>query len=716
MRRLYYHIPESGMVKFNRLILGLVMIVGVFTQQILFFYLYFTINLLTLATTIYYSPTTWLYHLGSYLFKKPICTIAKGYERSYFMNQESEWFELLSRLIVSMSAIYFYNDYPLVTWLIGTFMGVFMMISTFFGFCLSALGYIGLKSFQKCDSQSATQILDRRLNGNRAGTNKNCILARNGFKPYARCDYCSLRATDCAGMQFNGFVFAIGFLSAMFMFLKDPLWIDVNIIVIVGLLFWLTHKVTINTDQLASADFQNRELNERLKHYSHTLEEEVSRRTKELENLVKLDSITGLYNRYEFERRLNGVMNSAKLAQAQHVMCYIDLDQFKIVNDKCGHIAGDELLRQVALLLKRSAKESDVVARLGVDEFGIIYIDSSIEEASEQAQGLLNSIGEYRFNYNGNIFSIGSSIGMVGIAKECCTLTNLLSQADAACYAAKDGGRNRIHVAHPEDKTIQERRNQMQWIGRLEEAIATDAFVLYVQPITPVLDVLQRQHYEVLLRLREANGEIILPMAFIPAAERYGFMQKLDRWVIENIFKAYIRLRDEMMEDIRFSINISGSSIGDVGTLHFIRDLFGLYGVPYHVITFEITETEAVGNMTNALSFINEFRALGCKFALDDFGCGLSSFSYLQNMPIDYLKIDGSFVHDVHLNPINRAMVDAINQIGHVMGIQTVCEYVENAMVLHVLSELDVDYAQGYHIDKPFPLERLFDVKQVTCA
>ncbi len=695
-----YQSSTPGEVKFNRLVLGFIMIFGVFLQNIGLFYLYFAINLFTLITTLHYSPTSWLLHFIELMVKRSICTISPAYERSYFMNRESEWFELFLRLLVSSIAIGFFFYYPLITWLIGTFIGVFMMISTFFGFCLSVLGYIGLKSLQK--SSSCSSDLQELT------TNKNCILARNGFKPYARCDYCSLAAPKCTGIQFNGFVFAIGFLAALFMFITDTFWRDLNIVVIISLLFWLTYKVTINTDQLARADFENHELNVQLKNYNESLEAEVSRRTQELEKMVKLDSITGLVNRYEFEQRLKAAIESTKKGEATHVMCYIDLDQFKIVNDKCGHIAGDELLRQIALVLKRSARECDVVARLGGDEFGIIYIDSTLEDAQLQGQRLLNAIGEYRFNYQGNTFRIGASIGMVGIMKECCTLTNLLSQADAACYAAKDGGRNRIHVAHPKDATIQERRNQMQWIGRLEEALITNSFVLYVQPIVPVLDPLQRRHYEVLVRLREESGEIIPPMAFIPAAERYGFMPKLDRWVMENTFKSFTKIWHEVNEETYFSINISGASLGDARTKDFIRGLFGNYGVPYHTITFEITETEAVGNMTNALEFINEFRALGCRFALDDFGCGLSSFSYLQNMPIDYLKIDGSFVHDIHLNPINRAMVDAINQIGHVMGIATICEYVETAAVLHVLNELNVDFAQGYHIDRPFPIEILF--------
>ena len=707
----HYHTPTPREVKFNRLILGLLLIAGVISQRIEFLYCYFVISLISIATLIHYSPTTYLYKVIIFFFEKPFCTISPAYERSYAMHKESELFELGLRLIVVSIAIYVHSLAPLAGWLIAIFMGIFMMISTFFGFCLSALWYIGFKCINKFPKENQIAMVDRRLSGNRAGTNMNCLLARNGFKPYARCDYCSLQAPQCGGIQTTGFVFGISFLSSLFLFIHSPIWIVINIVTIVMLLFWLAYKITLNTDQLATADFQNRELNEKLKHYNHTLENEVSKRTLELEKLVKIDSLTGLVNRFEFEKQLEGAMKTAKDGHSTHVMCYIDLDQFKIVNDKCGHIAGDELLRQVALILKRSAKEGDVVARLGGDEFGIIYIDTDVNDASIQANRLLNAIGEYRFNYNGNIFAIGASIGIVEIMEECCTLTNLLSQADAACYTAKDEGRNRIHVAYPQDSAIQERRNQMQWLGRLEEALVANSFVLFVQPIVPVLDIVQRKGYEVLVRLQESNGELILPMAFIPAAQRYGFMLKLDRWVIENTFKVFMKIWRKTSQELHFSINISGATLGDEGTKQFIKGLFGNYGVPYGTITFEITETEAVGNMSNALSFINEFRALGCKFALDDFGCGLSSFSYLQNMPVDYLKIDGSFVLDIHMNPINRAMVDAINQIGHVMGIATVCEYVENGAVLRILDELGVDFAQGYHIGKPQPIETLFTLE-----
>ncbi len=695
-----YRSPNPNSVKFNRLVFGALMVLSVFLQHIELMYAYFVLNLVTLITTIHYGPTQWLYTFISIFSPRPVCRITQAYERSYFMNQESERFELLSRLLVSMIAIGFYATYPLVTWLIGTFMGVFMMISTFFGFCLSALGYIGWKHVRP---EKRRYINPMELKT----TNQNCLLARNGFKPYARCDYCLLRAPECAGMQFNGFVFAIGFLVALFLFIDDPFWIDVNIVAIIGLLFWLAHKVTLNTDQLATADFENRQLNTALQEQKESLELEVKRRTEDLERMVKLDSITGLVNRYEFEQQLKASILEAKKEGTSHVMCYIDLDQFKIVNDKCGHIAGDELLRQIALVLKRSTRESDIVARLGGDEFGIIYMNTTLEEAQQQARRLLNAIGEYRFSWHGSTFGIGASIGMVAVNRESSNATELLSESDAACYAAKDAGRNRIHVAMPKDLAIEDRRNQMQWIVRLEEALAESSFVLYVQPIAPVLDPLQRSHYEVLIRLREENGELIPPMAFIPAAERFGFMPKLDRWVIEHTFIAFDRIRALKMEEIYFSINISGASLGDAATREFIRGMFGCYGVPHRVVTFEITETEAIGNLSNALAFIEEFKKLGCQFSLDDFGCGLSSFSYLQNIPVDYLKIDGSFVHDIHLNPINKAMVESINNIGHVMGIQTICEFVENIAVLHVLNELEVDYAQGYHIGKPFPMEEL---------
>lgn len=543
-------------------------------------------------------------------------------------------------------------------------------------------------------------------------TNVNCVLARNGFKPYERCDHCTLKAPNCMGMQFNFFTFAISFATALFLFLEDPILIRINITLIIGLLFWLGYKITHNTDELARTSNKNNELNLKLQRHKASLEDEVQRRTMQLEKMAKQDTITGLNNRYEFERQLKRVMKDAKNDQAIHVLCYIDLDQFKIVNDTVGHIAGDELLRQVSLILKRAVRSQDVLARLGGDEFGIIYINKNIEESVTMAEQLLRYIKEYRFQWKGNTFAIGASIGMVGITRECCTLTNLLSQADTACYAAKDGGRNRIHIATPSDSAVKERQDQMQWISRLENALVENRFELYVQPIVAIQSSNDISHYEVLLRLHDSEGKMIPPMAFIPAAERYGFMSKIDRWVVEQTFKTYSKMRDAGMNNVNFSINISGVSFADEGMVAFIMDAFETYHIPYQNITFEITESATIANLNSALEFMGAFKDLGCHFSLDDFGCGLSSFSYLQNMPVDYLKIDGSFVQDLDTNEVNRAMVDAINKIGHVMGIRTICEYVGSQEVLDILKAMDVDYIQGYFAGLPMPMHDLVKVHE----
>jgi diguanylate cyclase (GGDEF)-like protein len=701
MIRIIYKTPTSAMVKINRLFVGIIVASAVFFQNIHLIHLYFLLNLITAFTTIYYSISSAIYMLIVKSGLK-ICMVPSDYERSYFMNKESERFELLSRISVSFIAIMIYPYSHLTTWIIASVMSIFMMISTFYGFCLSSLIYIGyLKFFKQHDHK------------NTATTNINCAFARNGFKPYSRCDSCSLNTVECTGLQSNAFIFAIGFLASMYMFFHFPIFERFNLILILALLFWLGHKITITIDQITNANSDNKKLNLQLKNQTESLEMEVRRRTDELEKLVCIDAITGLNNRYEFELKLKSAIEEAQTYKVSHVLAYIDLDQFKIVNDKCGHIAGDELLRQIALILKLSIRESDLVARLGGDEFAIIYYNSTIDAAKVQSQRLLNAIGEYRFSWQGSTFGIGASIGMVGITQEACSLTNILSQADAACYAAKDGGRNRIHLGLLDDATVQDRRNEMQWIGRLEEALIENSFVLYAQPIVPVINLLEQEHYEVLIRLRGKNGEIIPPMAFIPAAERYGFMPKLDKWVIENTFKTFVQMRAED-KNIHFSVNISGASMGDAKTKQFVNEQFKIHNIPYDSITFEITESEAISNMVNALSFINEFRALGCKFALDDFGCGLSSFSYLQNMPIDFLKIDGSFVKDIDVNSVNRAMVAAINDIGHVMGLKTICEFVENQDIVDVLINLNVDYAQGYHISKPIPIEQLFNNPEVS--
>lgn len=537
--------------------------------------------------------------------------------------------------------------------------------------------------------------------------NGNCILARNGFKPYARCDHCTLAATSCMGMQSTGLIFAISFLASLFLFIQDPLFVKANIIALVGLLFWLGYRITLNTDELASTSEKNRQLGEQLSAYNLSLETEVSKRTSQLQKMATQDTLTGLMNRHAFERTLGEIMRSAKEEFAEHVLCYVDLDQFKIVNDTCGHVAGDELLRQLALVLRRGVRNEDVVARLGGDEFGIIYKHASTAEAETMAARLLQHIGEFRFFWEGKTFRVGASIGMVAIRKDCCTLATILSRADSACYAAKDHGRNRIHIAKDDDMVIRQRHEQMQWVGRIEKALEEERLSLFVQPIVDLSNPTAVQHYEVLMRMRSRDNTLILPMAFIPAAERYGKMVDLDRWVIEKLFSSYYDVRHQLRQKVRFNLNLSGTSLNDEAMAGFIQECFERFHVPYEAITFEVTETAAIANIRRAQEFIEHFRSLGCRFALDDFGCGLSSFAYLQNLPVDYLKIDGSFVIDIDTNEINRAMVDAINKIGHVMGIKTVCEFVENEKIVLTLRDIGVDYAQGYHVGKPFSLDTL---------
>jgi len=539
--------------------------------------------------------------------------------------------------------------------------------------------------------------------------NKNCTLARNGFKPYERCNYCELNVKSCQGMHLNLFTFLIGFSILMFMFIEDPILVRLNIIWVIGLFFALGYEVTVYTDSLARADFMNQNLNDKLHTHSNSLEDEVKRRTKELQHLAVHDTITGLYNRYEFEKRLSFALKYSSNASAQSIMCYLDLDQFKIVNDTSGHMAGDELLKQISFIMEQHVDEKDIVARLGGDEFGILFVGNTIKEAKKKAEVILKAIKEHRFAWEDKVFVVGASIGLVPISRECCSLVDIISAADEACYQAKEKGRNCIYITSKDDKQLQVKRSEMQWLGRLTQALEEEKFVLYIQSIVSLKhSSTSFKHYEVLIRLKEGS-KIISPMAFIPAAERYGMMQRIDKWVIESVFKEYVKLQENNNQLYRFSINLSGVTLNDSGLSGFIEDLFNRYLVPYNAICFEVTETAAVANLSVALKFIDRMHALGCKFSLDDFGSGLSSFAYLQNIPVDYLKIDGAFVVDINVNKINKAMVKSINEISHTMGMKTICEYVENEEIQNVLKEMGVDYAQGYFHSKPVPIETLIE-------
>ena len=423
------------------------------------------------------------------------------------------------------------------------------------------------------------------------------------------------------------------------------------------------------------------------------------------------DRLTGLVNRYVFEHELESALASVRLQDKLHVLLYIDLDQFKIVNDTCGHVAGDELLCQLSNMMLSLFRENDILARLGGDEFGVLLLNCNAETGYRIAHELLNMINHYRFIWEGQQFTIGASIGLVEINIDSDSIVSMLGHADVACYAAKDAGRNQIKIYNSEDSESAQRHSELQWASHIPKALAEDSFLLMVQTITPLkADKSLEPHYEILLRMVSEEGDLIPPGVFIPAAERYNLMPAIDHWVVAHVFNfLHNYVRHNGTEDLPvLAINLSGESMGSEELLAFIRAQFELKIIPAANICFEITETAAISNLNKAISFIESLKKLGCKFALDDFGSGLSSFSYLKSLPVDYLKIDGVFVKDIVDDPVDAAMVEAINQVGHIMKIKTIAEFVENGEIMDILRKLGVDYAQGYHIDKPVPLDEKF--------
>ncbi|MHB8742848.1 MAG: EAL domain-containing protein [Sulfuricaulis sp.] len=433
--------------------------------------------------------------------------------------------------------------------------------------------------------------------------------------------------------------------------------------------------------------------------------------------LASHDPLTGLLNRREFEARLQLVLESAHHGGRDHALLYLDLDQFKIVNDTCGHIAGDELLKQLANHMQKEIRASDVLARLGGDEFGVVLEDCSVSKAQELAELLRQSVKDFRFLWESRTFEIGVSIGLVPILHDSGGLTEVLSAADSACYVAKDHGRNRIHLYQPGDRALAQRRGEMQWVHRLRQGLENNSFDLYCQAIVPLAaDALSSgRFYEILVRVQDED--LVLPAAFIPAAERYHLMPSIDRWIIRTVFSMLEKdqLRpgnaDEYGET-RFAINLSGQSLGDEKFLEFVMQQFAQHRVNPESICFEITETAAIANLARARDFITRFKHMGCRFALDDFGSGLSSFGYLKSLSVDYLKIAGGFIEGMVEDPVDQAMVAAINQIGHVMGLITIAESAENPPILNQLREMGVDYAQGVGIDTPKPLHQVLQLPE----
>ena len=417
------------------------------------------------------------------------------------------------------------------------------------------------------------------------------------------------------------------------------------------------------------------------------------------------DALTGLINRREFEQRLQAALGEVRDdTSAVHALVYLDLDQFKVVNDTCGHPAGDRLLKQITGLLQTRVRASDTLARLGGDEFGILLQDCSIEQAMKIAESLRQSIREFRFEGAGQTLQLGASIGIVAIDQSTESVAGVMSAVDVACYAAKDQGRNRVHLYQIDN--VPERHREMQWVSRLQRACDDGRLEIFFQPIVPIGDTEDRRgHYELMLRMRDEDGALVQPIEFIPAAERYNVMPAIDRWVVRQALDTLLR-RTSLAEAFTVAINLSGTTLNDERFLEFLITELSSVDLKPGTLCFEITETAAIANLHNVVFFMKELRARGVCFALDDFGAGLSSFSYLKTLPVDYLKIDGQFVENVGADPIDRSMVEAICQVARAMGLKTIAERVEAAEILEMLAKLGVNYAQGYFIAEPMPISR----------
>lgn len=429
--------------------------------------------------------------------------------------------------------------------------------------------------------------------------------------------------------------------------------------------------------------------------------------SKQIAYQAKHDMLTGLINRYEFEHQLNDAVCSVQGSQLTHVLCFLDLDQFKIINDTCGHAAGDELLRQVGGLIDAELKPNDILARLGGDEFAILMRNSQLPEAVAAANDILTKVKNFQFMWKKSCFSIGVSIGVAEICNSSRNTSEVLIHADLACYAAKDLGRNRVHTYHDNDELVTTRDGEFRWVNEIKEALNEDRFELYAQPILALADPSHKPVFEVLLRMQDKNGKLIAPGVFLPIAERYNLSQPIDRWVFDQTLQWMCTHREKLNIFDHISINLSGASLGDDELLQHIMTNITQAHISPQQIMFEITETAAISNLAHATVFINTLSHFGCQFALDDFGSGLSSFAYLKNLPVNTLKIDGIFIKDILTNPIDAAMVKSINEIGHLMKLKTIAEFVENDAIKEKIDEIGIDFAQGYGIGKPQPIDNM---------
>lgn len=443
--------------------------------------------------------------------------------------------------------------------------------------------------------------------------------------------------------------------------------------------------------------------------------------TRELEYQATHDSLTKIANRFVFEQKLEELIESSKDGSCKHAICYIDLDQFKAVNDTCGHAAGDDLLVRVTQGLLAQVREADTLARLGGDEFGLLITNCEEHESESIAKKIHCFFQDFYFQYHDNVFAVRASIGFVHLNGRFLSIKDVMSAADLACYSAKDRGRNELHIYNQADQETTARKSEMMLLPKLQKALQCDNFVLYVQPIVRLGQgteaVAPAAHYEILLRLQDDNGKLITPLQMIAAAERYNLMRDVDRWVIAHALREIANMQGQFGSNIpTFSINLSGQSATDKELPDFIADQITANNILPRKLNFEITETSAITNMESAVQLVSRLHDLGCTLALDDFGSGMSSFGYLKILPVDYLKIDGQFIKNIHRNDVDLEMVRCTKAVADLLEIKTVAEFVENARIVAVLEQLEIDYAQGYHYSKPFLLSDVYQLIQQAKA
>ena len=423
------------------------------------------------------------------------------------------------------------------------------------------------------------------------------------------------------------------------------------------------------------------------------------------------DALTGLVNRREFERRLSELIETARSKGRQHALMYMDLDNFKAVNDTCGHSAGDELLRQLTAVMLTRMRGSDTLARLGGDEFGALLESCPPDQALRIAHAMRETVREFRFVWENKTFSVGVSIGLVPIDAESGNADHVLALADACCYEAKNKGRDRVQLYRPEESDVAGKQSELQLVSQINRAFEMGEFRLFRQRILPLAQTASEQpYYEVLVRMIDRSGALVPPTGFMPAAERYNLLTSIERWVISSLveylhrqWQAGVIPHQPAPDGTRgyYAVNLSGASINDKSFPEFLKKLLTRYELPHGLLCFEITETTAISNLNKAAELMHELKGMGYRFALDDFGTGMSSFAYLKYLPVDYLKIAGMFVKDMAGDAMDAAIVEAINRISHILGMQTVAESVEDAQTLERVKALKIDFAQGYYISEP---------------